>query len=102
MLVQPAKKLVPYGSRVIVLPAESLYGLNFETLIVPDPKPHFWIEDVTVTTACSLKLLASSPTQSSPREKSLLLVGNTEEPSSHFPVLDQSPMDYPNIEHYFP
>jgi len=34
-----------------VLPSESLYGLNFETLIVPDPKPHFWIEDVTVTTA---------------------------------------------------
>ena len=102
MLVQPAKKLVPHGSRVIVLPAESLYGLNFETLIVPDPKPHFWIEDVTVTTACSLKLLGSSATQSSPREKSLLLVGNTEEPSSDFPVLDQAPMEMQKIERYFP
>ena len=102
MLVQPAKKLVPQGSRVIVLPAESLYGLNFETLIVPDPKPHFWIEDVTVTTACSLKLLASSATQSSPREKSLLLVGNTEEPSSDFPVLAQAPMEMQKIERYFP
>ena len=41
MLVEPAKKLIPPGSRVIVLPSEGLYGLNFETLVVPDPQPHF-------------------------------------------------------------
>ena len=49
MLVAPAQALIPRNSRVIVLPAESLYGLNFETLIAPDPSPHYWIEDVTVS-----------------------------------------------------
>jgi len=53
----------PATSRVIVLPDGSLNGLNFETLIVPDPEPHFWIEDVTLTTANSLSMLAHSVAQ---------------------------------------
>src|SRR5213075_42203 len=57
ILVQPARNMIPPGSRVMVLPSETLYGLNFETLIVPDPRPHFWIEDVTLTTASSLTLI---------------------------------------------
>ncbi len=59
LLVAPAKKFIPADSRVVVLPDGALYTLNFETLIVPEPRPHFWIEDVTLTTANSLTLLAS-------------------------------------------
>ncbi len=102
MLVEPAKKLIPKGSRVILLPAESLYGLNFETLIVPDPKPHFWIEDVTLTTASSLTLLGSSAMRPATKEKSLLLVGNTEQPNPDFPALAQAPAEMTNIARYFP
>lgn len=100
-LVEPAKKIIRPGSRIIVLPAESLYGLNFETLIVPDPQPHFWIEDVTLTTASSLTLLGRSAAQSPPRVKNLLLVGNTEQVSSDFPPLSQAPAEMQKIEHYF-
>jgi CHAT domain-containing protein len=102
MLVEPAKKMIPKGSRVILLPAESLYGLNFETLIVPAPQPHFWIEDVTLTTASSLTLLASSVTRPAIKEKSLLLVGNAEQPNPDFPVLAQAPAEMNKIERYFP
>jgi CHAT domain-containing protein len=102
MLVEPAKKLVPKGSRVILLPAESLYGLNLETLVVPDPQPHFWIEDVTLTTANSLTLLASSANHPTTREKNLLLVGNTQQPNPDFPPLAQAPAEMRSIEHYFP
>jgi CHAT domain-containing protein len=101
-LVEPAKKLLPPGSRVIVLPSESLYGLNFETLIVPDPKPHFWIEDVTLTTASSLTLLASSATHTPPEEKSLFLVGDTEPPDPSFPPLPQAREEMKQIQKYFP
>lgn len=59
LLIEPAEKLIPPGSRVILLADGSLYGLNFETLLVPGPKPHFWIEDVTLTTASSLTLLSA-------------------------------------------
>ena len=101
MLVEPAKKLIPTGSRVIVLPDESLYGLNFETLVVPDPQPHFWIEDVTLTTASSLMLLRRSARETLSKEKSLLLVGNTEEPNADFPALPQAPAEMQKIAHYF-
>jgi len=107
MLVEPAKKLIPKGSRVILLPAESLYGLNFETLVVPEPQPHFWIEDVTLTTANSLTLLASSVNHTtanwaSVKGKSLLLVGNTEQPNADFPALAQAPAEMRSVEQYFP
>ena len=101
MLVEPAKKLIPSGSRVIVLPSESLYGLNFETLIVPDPQPHFWIEDVTLTTGNSLSLLASSATRVAPKEKSLFLVGDTESPGPTFPPLPQVREEMKLVEKYF-
>lgn len=101
-LVQPAQKFLPMGSRVIVLPSESLYGLNFETLIVPDPQPHFWIEDVTLTTASSLTLLASSTTRTSPKEKTLFLVGDTEPPDPAFPPLPQAREEMQQIQKYFP
>jgi CHAT domain-containing protein len=102
MLVEPAKKLVPRGSRVIVLPAESLYGLNFETLIVPDPQPQFWIEDVTLTTGSSLTLLQRSASRALTQEKNILLIGNTEPPNADFPALSQAPAEMQKIEQYFP
>jgi CHAT domain-containing protein len=102
ILVEPAKKLIPPASRVIVLPDASLYGLNFETLIVPEPRPHYWIEDVTLTTASSLTLLASSGTRPPPKEKNLLLIGNTEQPNSDFPALVEAPAEMKQIEQYFP
>lgn len=100
-LVEPAKKLIPQGARVILLPDPSLSALNFETLIVPDPQPHFWIEDVTLTTASSLTLLASSAGRPATKEKSLLLVGNTEtvEP---FDPLPQAADEMKRVERYFP
>jgi len=102
MLVEPAKKLIPPGSRVILLPESSLYGLNFETLIVPDPKAHFWIEDVTLTTANSLTLLGSLAVRPEVKEKSLLLIGNTEQPNADFPALAQAATEMKKIEGYFP
>jgi CHAT domain-containing protein len=102
ILVEPAKQFLPRGARVILLPAASLYGLNFETLIVPDQLPHFWIEDVTLTTANSLSLLASSAARSTAKEKSLFLVGDTESPNSSFPPLPQVREEMNLIEKYFP
>ena len=101
MAVAPAKKLIPPKARVIVLPDAGLYKLNFETLIAPEPAPHYWIEDVTLSTASSLTLLDSNGKPMPQKEKRLLLVGNTEQPNSDFPALAQAPMEMENIEQYF-
>ena len=101
MLVEPAKELIPPHARVIVLPDASLYRLNFETLIAPGPEPHYWIEDVTLSTASSLTLLDSSVPASPQKEKTLLLIGSTEQASSDFPALAQAPMEMKKIEKHF-
>jgi CHAT domain-containing protein len=100
MLVEPARKLIPPGSRLILLPSESLYGLNFETLIVPDPKPHFWIEDVTLTTANSLTLLNASIQRPAITGKNLLLVGNAV-PTPGYPALPQASTEMQKVGSYF-
>jgi len=101
MLVEPAKKLISKGSRVILLPAEGLYGLNFETLVVPDPQPHFWIEDVTLATGSSLTLLAAAEERSPTKQKSMLLVGDTVSPNADFPSLPQAGVEMQQVERYF-
>jgi CHAT domain-containing protein len=102
ILIEPARSLIPKDSRVILLPDGSLYGLNFETLIVPGVKPHHWIEDVTVTTASSLTLLASAAARPTPKEKNLFLVGDTVSPNAEFPALPQAGAEMQSIEKYFP
>jgi CHAT domain-containing protein len=101
-LIAPAKKLLPKGSRVIVLPDASLAGLSFETLVVNDPQPHFWIEDVTVTTASSLSLLAASTGRIASNNKSLMLVGDTISPNDDFPALPNAAEEIKVLEKYFP
>ena len=102
ILIEPAKKFIQGNSRIVLLPDGSLYGLNFETLIVPGPKPHYWIEDVTVTTASSLTLLALAAARPAPKEKSMFIVGDTVSPNADFPALPQAGAEMQSIEKYFP
>jgi CHAT domain-containing protein len=101
-LIAPAQKFIPANSRVILLPDVTLYGLNFETLIAPTPEPHYWIEDVTLTTGSSLTLLTSSANRTAAKEKNLLLVGNPKEANPEFPPLLQAPNEMMKVEQHFP
>ena len=102
MLVAPVRNLIPENSRVILLPAESLYSLNFETLIVPDPNPHYWIEDVTLSEAGSLALLSAASQKAISKKNNMLLVGNPESPNSDFPPLAQAPAEMQRVSGHFP
>jgi CHAT domain-containing protein len=101
-LVAPAKALIPDGSRITILPDANLYGLNFETLIAPSPRPHYWIEDVSISTASSLTLLAASAGRPAPTPKNLLLIGDPAEVSSEFRKLPQAADEMQRVAHYFP
>jgi CHAT domain-containing protein len=101
-LVAPAQKFIAPNSRVVLLPDGVLYSLNFETLIVPGPKPHFWIEDVTLTTASSLSLLASAANRTPVKQKNLLLVGNALKASDEFEPLPEADDEMKVVEGYFP
>jgi len=90
MLIGPAQDFLVHSlkdqealaknDRVFIIPDGSLNSLNFETLIPPEtgmPAPkHYWIEDVTLTSAGSLRLLAAA--RPAPRQLAgkLLLMGD--------------------------
>jgi CHAT domain-containing protein len=71
----PVAKLITAGSNVIVVPDGELHQLNFETLVVPGPRTHYWIEDVAIATAPSLRVLVgdAQPRVRAPR---LLIMGD--------------------------
>ena len=102
LLIRPAEKLIPKNSQVIILPDGSLNGLNFETLIVSDSKPHYWIEEVTVSIANSLSLLSRARPTSPPKNTNLLFFGDALQASKDFPSLPDSGRELASLEKYFP
>jgi CHAT domain-containing protein/Tfp pilus assembly protein PilF len=100
-LVGPAKQAIAPNARVIVIPDGSLNGLNFETLLVSAPKLHYWIEDVTVVNASSLKLLAASRNSSHDKAGKLLLIGDAIAPDPEYGELPEAALEMTEIEKHF-
>jgi CHAT domain-containing protein len=105
MLVAPAQHLLTKDAKVFIIPDGSLNSLNFETLLVPEPKLHYWIEDATIADANSLRLLAASHNSSRGSLKTnagkLLLIGDAVAPSPDYGGLPEAAMEVENIEKHF-
>lgn len=102
MLVAPAEKYIPKGARVIIVPHRRLYKLNFETLVSPYPKPHFWIEDVCIQNASFLAALETHSSARAHYSKDLLLMGAPVEASKDFPGLAHAPEEIEKVAEHFP
>ena len=99
LLLAPAASLISGAQRIVIMPDKHLHALNFETLIVPNPQPHYWIEDVTITTASSIQLLArSSPAGN---RSSLLLVGNPPSADPSLPPLPRAADEIRLVREHF-
>ncbi|HEY6922927.1 MAG TPA: CHAT domain-containing protein, partial [Steroidobacteraceae bacterium] len=102
-LIEPAAAMIPAGSQVFIVPDGVLHGLNFETLLEPAPAGFkYWIEDVTVTSTNSIRML--SQPHSSPKEaaRSLLLIGNPFSVGPEFAPLAHAPAEIERIRQHFP
>lgn len=101
-LVAPASAMIPIGGKVFLIPDGSLNNVNFETFLVAAPQPHFWIEDVTLTSADSLQLLQSfrqrPMAKGSPR---LLLIGDPVSSSTEFADLPNAPAEVRSVAAHF-
>jgi CHAT domain-containing protein/Tfp pilus assembly protein PilF len=102
LLVAPSAGNLAKGSRVIVIPDGSLYGLNFEALLVPTRELHYWIDDVVVSNANSLVLLGAAARADAGGPRKLLLVGDPVSASDDFPKLPQAESEMKQVESYFP
>ena len=65
-LLKPASALLKNEAKVFIIPDGSLNTLNFETLLVPGASPHYWIEDVAIADASSLRMLAAARADNKP------------------------------------
>ena len=102
-LVGPAQSMIPSNARVIILPDGVLNELNFETLLVSKPQTHFWIDDVTVENANSLRLLDSFARHGARRRAAnLLLIGDPVPPSGEFIDLQNAPQEVSAVANHFP
>jgi len=104
MLVAPAQPLLTKDAQVFVIPDGSLNGLNFETLLVPGPKMHYWIEDATIADANSLRVLAAShnsPPDSKTGGGKLLIIGDAVSPNADYAELPKAGVEIENIEKHF-
>lgn len=102
VLVAPAGLRLPANANVFVIPDGALNGLNFETLLAPGPRLHYWIDDVAITAADSLHLLATFRAHvSRPTSSRLLLIGDPEPASAEFADLPNAGAEVAGIEGHF-
>jgi CHAT domain-containing protein/tetratricopeptide (TPR) repeat protein len=97
----PVRKLIPPGSNVIVVPDGALHQLAFETLVAPGPQPHYWIEDVAIATAPSLRVLQGDGRQPA-RTPKLLLMGDPVLTGQEFAPLPNVKKEIAAVEEQFP
>jgi CHAT domain-containing protein/Tfp pilus assembly protein PilF len=102
ILIAPASKLIQPNSRVFIIPDGNLASLNFETLIVPSEKPHYWIEDAVIVASSSLRILASAPMGKSAMRQQLLLIGNSVAISNDYPELPKAADQMASVSKHFP
>jgi len=100
MLVAPAADLIPANANVVVVCDGPLSLLNFETLLVPGPAPHYWIEDANVVSAPSLYMLAAAKAPAATSKK-LLLLGNAVSPDPDYPELPMARAEMQRIQKHF-
>jgi CHAT domain-containing protein/tetratricopeptide (TPR) repeat protein len=114
LLVKPAATAMATSlsgdvPRVTIIPDGTLCSLNFETLLVPEPAPHYWIEDVSIASASSLAMLgadqsraATAATANGRRApKTLLLIGNPLTTDTSYPPLEHAVTEMTAIGAHF-
>ncbi|HEX3093253.1 MAG TPA: CHAT domain-containing protein, partial [Candidatus Angelobacter sp.] len=102
MLVKPAEALLPRDAHVIVIPHRSLYRLNFETLVVSDNAPRYWINDVTIENTSSLSFRFAALRRAGGAPRQLLLMGDPIQVTPEYPRLKNAADEIKNVANHFP
>jgi CHAT domain-containing protein len=120
VLIAPAAKLIQPNKPVIILDEGVLSKLNFETLLVPGPVPapisgsgpiskqsassstslHYLIDDLTLSSAPSLAMLAASKATPGSSQR-MLLLGNPVSVDRDFPSLPMFSIEMSRVGRHF-
>ena len=113
MLVAPAAAMIQPSKPAIVLDEGVLSKLNFETLLAPGAgaigkqaagstaQLHYLIDDLTLSSAPSLAMLAAAKTASDAKPR-MLLLGDPVSPDREFPSLPLFAFEVSQVGSHFP
>jgi CHAT domain-containing protein len=101
-VLAPALGRIPAGSRLVIAPDQALHALNFETLPIPTPRKHYFLEDATVTVTPSLNLLIDRRAAATIGPSRLLLIGDPSSTDEHFPKLLNAAKEISLVQSHFP
>jgi len=99
LLIRPAEPLPAGIRRVVVVADGALHGLNLETLPAPGPGPRYWLEEVEITVAPALSILAERRASAAPPR--LLLIGDPVAADPQFPPLAYAAAEIASIAESF-
>lgn len=101
MLVGPVSSIVSPNRPVVLFTDGEMTQLNFETLLVGSPTPHFWIEDATVSASPSIRLFATRNRAASETRDKLLLMGNSVSADPAYPALPMAALEIKKVRNNF-
>ncbi len=93
ILVQPVQAYLPKNAHTVIVGDGILYEINFESLIVSTPKPHYWIEDVELENAISVQQITAPSRQQAKYEKEILAIGAPVQASPEYSLLPHAPAE---------
>ena len=100
-ILAPVMDRIPPESHVIVAPDSALNALNFETIPVPSPKAHYFIEDAVISVAPSLNLLTRAGPGKSDGPVRLLLIGDPNPPDRGYAKLPFAAQEMDAVKGHF-
>ena len=104
-LIAPASGQLRPDRPVVLFVDGAMGQLNFESLVVPSPSPHFWIEDATVLSAPSIRMFAASIRDRRSVSKTapkMLLFGDATPSGTEFRALPMAALEMEKVKSYFP
>ena len=102
-LVGPVQPFVPPGTHVVIVPDGPLFDVNFESLPAQTGRPHYWLQDVTVSVAPSLGLFLRPGNAVRPEQTRVLLIGDALSAGrKEFPPLENAGKEIARIRAQFP
>jgi CHAT domain-containing protein/tetratricopeptide (TPR) repeat protein len=101
MLVAPVAGIVAEGRPVVLFTDGEMSQFNFETLLVGSPAPHYWIEDATLSSAPSIRLLAAKRGAARAAHDRLLLLGDAQSTDPALPHLAMAELEVRKVQAKF-
>ena len=100
-ILAPVIDRIPRGTRLIIAANGALNALNFETIPVPAPRAHYFIEDAVVSVAPSLNLLVSGSARRQMGGAKMLLIGDPNPPDRECSKLPFAAEEIDRVKKHF-